>query len=219
MVMVWVQLVRRISQQNVQEHEGNSFYFTKMYGVVNLVGPEVQPSIGNVKHGPLRLPISIDVSWDGRTCFTPFLGAVPSCFDYSIFRRKVMPLEYYAAWTIPFLPSFLQTHTNQTVSRQVGRFLPILAVFFWFGGEGTNTSALRFDCTNREEWERTETGYKSSKRSVTTKAFRFSFLWTPSSFFCSREPFRLAICEKNNGNWKNRLWNNKRESSAVLIDQ
>ena len=56
MVMVWVQLVRRISQQ----HEGNSFYFRKMYGVVNLVGPEVQPSIGNVKHGPLRLPISID---------------------------------------------------------------------------------------------------------------------------------------------------------------
>ena len=60
MVMVWVQLVRRISQQNVQENEGNSFYFRKMYGVVNLVGPEVQPSIGNVKHGPLRLPISID---------------------------------------------------------------------------------------------------------------------------------------------------------------
>ena len=60
MVMVWVQLVRRISQQNVQEHEGNSFYSRKMYGVVNLVGPEVQPSIGNVKHGPLRLPISID---------------------------------------------------------------------------------------------------------------------------------------------------------------
>ena len=60
MVMVWVQLVRRISQQNVHEHEGNSFYFRKMYGVVNLVGPEVQPSIGNVKHGPLRLPISID---------------------------------------------------------------------------------------------------------------------------------------------------------------
>ena len=30
-----------------------------MYGVVNLVGPEVSPRIGNVKHGPLRLPISI----------------------------------------------------------------------------------------------------------------------------------------------------------------
>ena len=34
-------------------------YSRKMYGVVNLVGPEVSPRIGNVKHGPLRLPISI----------------------------------------------------------------------------------------------------------------------------------------------------------------
>ena len=55
--MVWVPVVRisMVCFELCMSMWGNSFYFRKMYGGVNLVGPGVPPRIENVKHGLLRL--------------------------------------------------------------------------------------------------------------------------------------------------------------------